>query len=117
MGGILGLGGGQGIFLREAAPAVLLGIAAFVWLPDKPEHATWLAPEQRQWLSAKLAGERQRAPRISHESVWRVVAKKKIMFLAVGYSRPAGAPAAPPPLGPPLVEVFRAPTLERCLGA
>ena len=42
MDGLLGLGGWQWIFLLEAAPAVLLGIASFIWLTDRPEHATWL---------------------------------------------------------------------------
>src|SRR6185369_6438275 len=63
MDGIGGLGGWQWIFLLEAAPAVLLGIAAFVWLTDRPEHAAWLLPEQRQWLTAKLASERRYKPR------------------------------------------------------
>src|ERR1700726_4014892 len=54
MDGILGLGGWQWIFLLEAAPAVLLGIAAFVWLTDQPEHATWLGPAQRRWRSAHV---------------------------------------------------------------
>src|SRR5579862_3752682 len=31
MDGVLGLGGWQWIFLLEAAPAILLGIAAFIW--------------------------------------------------------------------------------------
>src|SRR6185369_2040993 len=65
MDGLLGLGGWQWIFLLEAAPAVLLGCAAFVWLTDRPEHASWLPPQQRQWLVAKLEAERSRTPRIS----------------------------------------------------
>src|SRR6202051_3637131 len=72
MDGVLGLGGWQWIFLLEAAPAVLLGVASFVWLTDRPEHASWLTREQQQWLVAKLDMERSRLPRISHESVWRV---------------------------------------------
>src|SRR4030081_2976655 len=79
MDGILGLGGWQWIFLLEAAPAVLLGIAAFVWLTDRPEHATWLGPDQRAWLAARLAGEAQRAPRISHPSVWRIMSNKYVL--------------------------------------
>src|SRR6201996_7439752 len=34
MDGVLGLGGWQWIFLLEAAPAILLGLASFVWLTD-----------------------------------------------------------------------------------
>src|ERR1700741_1703364 len=68
MDGVLGLGGWQWIFLLEAAPAVLLGIASFIWLTDRPEHATWLTNEQREWLITRLAAESRRAPRVSHES-------------------------------------------------
>ena len=62
MDGILGLGGWQWIFMLEAVPAVLLGIASFFYLTDGPEHASWLTPEQRQWLTATLETERKRAP-------------------------------------------------------
>src|ERR1700734_770194 len=40
MDGVLGLGGWQWIFLLEAAPAILLGVVSFIWLTDRPEHAT-----------------------------------------------------------------------------
>src|SRR6516225_9163899 len=83
MDGFLGLGGWQWIFLLEAAPAVLLGIASFVWLTDRPEHATWLTREQQQWLIAKLDAERRRAPRISHASVWRVLTNKYVLIMAL----------------------------------
>src|SRR5215469_13927504 len=73
MDGLLGLGGWQWIFLLEAAPAVLLGVAAFIWLTDRPEHASWLSPQQQRWLMAKLEAERRRAPRVVHQSVWRVL--------------------------------------------
>src|SRR6516164_9340269 len=69
MDGLLGLGGWQWIFLLEAAPAVLLGIAAFIWLTDRPAHASWLTPAQRDWLTARIEAERRRAPRVAHESV------------------------------------------------
>ena len=62
MDGLLGLGGWQWIFLLEAAPAVLLGIASFVWLTDRPEHATWLTPEQ-QSMADRQAGRSNAAAR------------------------------------------------------
>ena len=64
MNGVLGLGGWQWIFLLEAAPAVLLGVLSFVWLTDRPEHATWLTPEQKAWLIARLDG--RTPPRAAH---------------------------------------------------
>src|SRR5450432_1352948 len=91
MDGILGLGGWQWIFILEAVPAVLLGIASFFYLTVGPEHALWLTPEQRQWLVATLENERKRTPRISHDSVWRVISNKYVLIMALVYAGAAGA--------------------------
>ncbi|MFG2142237.1 MFS transporter [Streptomyces sp. NPDC048650] len=52
---ILGLSGWRAMFLVEAAPAVVLGIAALRMLPDSPRQAAWLTDGQRQALAAELA--------------------------------------------------------------
>ncbi len=106
MDGILGLGGWQWIFLLEAAPAVLLGIASFIWLTDRPEHASWLTNEQRRWLITTLDGERRHAPRISHESVWAVMTNKYVLIMALVYSGAAGASTALALWMPQLVKSF-----------
>ena len=56
--GALGLRGWQWLFLVEGLPAVLVGIAAFFYLTDSPEKATWLAPDKRAWLTETMARER-----------------------------------------------------------
>ena len=106
MDGFLGLGGWQWIFLLEAAPAVLLGIASFIWLTDRPEHASWLAPPQQQWLIAKLEAEGRRAPRISHVSVWRVMTNKYVLIMALVYAGAAGASSSLALWMPQLVKSF-----------
>ncbi|MFE0378893.1 MFS transporter [Streptomyces inhibens] len=52
---LLGLSGWRAMFLVEAAPAVVLGIAALRLLPDSPRQAAWLTAGQRQSLAAELA--------------------------------------------------------------
>ncbi|MGA2124760.1 MAG: MFS transporter [Xanthobacteraceae bacterium] len=106
MDGTLGLAGWQWIFLLEAAPAVLLGAAAFVWLTDRPEHASWLAPLQQQWLVAELEAERRRAPRISHDSLWRVLSNRYVLIMALVYSGATGASTALALWMPQLVKSF-----------
>jgi MFS family permease len=106
MDGIWGLGGWQWIFLLEAAPAILLGIAAFVWLTDRPEHAGWLEPEQRQWLSAKIESERRLKPRIEHPSVWRVLTNKYVLIMALVYAGASGASTSLALWMPQLVKSF-----------
>jgi nitrate/nitrite transporter NarK len=85
---------------------VLLGLATFVWLTDRPEHATWLTREQQQWLVAKLGAERRRAPRISHASVWRVLTNKYVLIMALVYSGAAGASTSLALWMPQLVKSF-----------
>jgi ACS family tartrate transporter-like MFS transporter len=104
--GALGLGGWQWIFLIEAAPAVLLGIAAFVWLTDRPQHAAWLTREQQQWLVATIEAERRRVPRVAHESVWRVISNKYVLIMALVYSGAVGASTALALWMPQLVKSF-----------
>src|SRR6516165_6338063 len=92
--GALGLGGWQWIFLIEAAPAVLLGLASFIWLTDRPRDASWLTREQQQWLVAKIEAERRRVPRVEHASVWRVISNKYVLIMALVYSGAVGASTA-----------------------
>jgi MFS transporter, ACS family, tartrate transporter len=81
LGGRLGLAGWQWVFLVEGAPAVLLGLAALLTLPDAPAQARWLYPEERTWLVERLREEQ--APRhqpggrdlraaLADRAVWRL---------------------------------------------
>ena len=59
-----GLTGWQWLFLLEGLPSVLLGFVVLAILPNKPTEAHWLTPEQRDWLTTRLALDAQesRAP-------------------------------------------------------
>lgn len=50
--GRLGLRGWQWLFLVEGLPAVLLGVAILVLLPDRPADARWLTPGEKAWMQA-----------------------------------------------------------------
>jgi MFS transporter, ACS family, tartrate transporter len=91
MDGVLSLGGWQWIFLLEAIPTLLLGILAFFWLTDRPEHASWLTRNQQGWLIAKLEGERRRAPRLHDLSLWKVLTNRYVLIMALVYAGAAGA--------------------------
>jgi ACS family tartrate transporter-like MFS transporter len=94
MDGVLGLGGWQWVFLLEAAPAVLLGIACFVWLTDRPEHAHWLTPAQKTWLIETLEADRRRSVKVPHLSLWDVLRNRYVLIMALVYSGAAGASSA-----------------------
>ena len=57
--GTFGLAGWKWLFLAEAAPAVLLGIAVLFYLTDRPAVANWLEPDERQWLGAVMVEEKR----------------------------------------------------------
>lgn len=106
MDGILGLGGWQWIFILEAVPTLVLGVVAYTCLTDKPEQATWLAPDQRAWLIAKLEGERRRAPRLQHAPVWKVMTNKYVLIMALVYAGASGASTSLALWMPQLVKSF-----------
>lgn len=55
--GMGGLSGWRWLFVLEAIPSVIAGVAIWVLLPDRPEQAAWLTPEQRGAITAQLAQE------------------------------------------------------------
>lgn len=59
MNGLGGLAGWQWVFIVEAVPALILGIACLWLLTDRPARATWLEPHERDRLEAILAAERK----------------------------------------------------------
>jgi ACS family tartrate transporter-like MFS transporter len=61
MNGLLGLAGWQWLFLLEGAPAIVLGIVVWLYLPDSPKDARWLTAEQRNWLIERIESEQSAA--------------------------------------------------------
>ena len=54
-----GMAGWQWLFLLEGLPAVLLGIAVYFYLDDRPGKVHWLTPEQNARVVQQLAAQRQ----------------------------------------------------------
>lgn len=93
LNGRLGLAGWQWLFLAEGLPAVVLGIAALFVLTDRPEQATWLAPEERAWLVQRMQEDRasradamkQTATVRAHGSMGAAFASPKVWLLSTVY--------------------------------
>jgi sugar phosphate permease len=82
LNGPLGLRGWQWMFLAEGIPAMLLGIFTLYYLTERPTDASWLEPQQREWLDAELAAERAALGDAKHPSVWMVAGDIRVWSLA-----------------------------------
>lgn len=80
MNDVLNIAGWRWLFLLEGAPAVLLGIAVYFYLDNKPEDAKWLAPEQRDWLADVLTREAKQTP-AQQEHHWQAAFKNRKVWL------------------------------------
>jgi MFS family permease len=81
--GWMGLRGWQWMFILEALPAVVLGFICLVVLSDGPSDATWLRPDERMWLLARLDADRRRQRPVGQMSLWRVLWHRDVLLLAV----------------------------------
>jgi len=81
--GWMGLRGWQWMFILEALPAVVLGFICLAVLSDGPSDATWLQPDERMWLLARLDEDRRRQRPIGQMSLWRVLWHRHVLLLAV----------------------------------
>src|SRR5262245_55427848 len=81
--GWLGLRGWQWMFILEAAPAVLLGLACLAVLSGRPADAHWLDADERRWLLAKLQVEAGQQRPVAQLSLRQVLWNKHVLMLSV----------------------------------
>jgi ACS family tartrate transporter-like MFS transporter len=85
LNGWLGLAGWQWLFILEAAPAVVLGVAFWIFMTDWPSEAHWLAPEQRDWLISRLDSERGQRESIRQYSLKEALLDRRVLLLSLVY--------------------------------
>ena len=79
-----GLRGWQWLFLLEGLPAVVLGVVTLVFLTDRPRHATWLTPGERDHLEGVLAREAEAKVNAGAVTVWQALRLRNVWLLALG---------------------------------
>jgi ACS family tartrate transporter-like MFS transporter len=87
LNGVGGLFGWQWMFLIEALPAIVMGLVVLFCLPDSPRTATFLTPNEQDWLASRLDGERQAQETVEHFSVAKALFDPRVLlmcFIAVG---------------------------------
>jgi ACS family tartrate transporter-like MFS transporter len=83
--GMFGLKGWQIMYIAEAIPTVVIGIATFFILTDRPEQAKFLTAEERSWLAAKLTAERKAKDAVRAFTLWQALYNPKVLLLALNY--------------------------------
>src|SRR5207237_4675484 len=64
---------------------VIIGIATYFVLTDKPQQAKFLTEQERDWLVAKIAGERQAKEAVRVYSLFESMINPKVLLLALNY--------------------------------
>ena len=80
----LGLAGWRWLFFFEGIPAVLLGTLTLFVLPDRPNEARWLPPEESEWLTSRLDEERLAKAHVQHMTVWQALRHPPVLILTAG---------------------------------
>ncbi len=83
--GLFGLKGWQIMFIAEGVPTIALGILCYFVMTNRPEQATFLTQPEKDWLAAKLAGERKAKEAIRTYSMLEAMINPKVLLLALNY--------------------------------
>ncbi len=80
----LGLAGWKWMFILEGLPAVVLGVVTLIWMTDRPRHAKWLTPEERDHLEGMLAAEARAKEVGGAVTVWQALRLRNVWLLGLG---------------------------------
>ena len=85
MDGTLGLKGWQWVFIIEAIPAVVLAFVVLWLMTDRPALATWLKPEERDWLEGTLEAERKHIESSGRLTMLQALIDPRVLMLSAIY--------------------------------
>lgn len=83
--GFGGLAGWQWLFVLESIPALILGVVVFFYMTDRPEQASWLRDDERDWLVNEMKQETMRKEANVSHSFIRGLADPRVLALALIY--------------------------------
>ena len=82
--GLFGLKGWQIMYIAEGLPTIVLGVVFYLVMTNRPAEATFLTQQEKDWLSAKLAGERKAKEAVRVYSMLESMFNVKVL-LALNY--------------------------------
>jgi ACS family tartrate transporter-like MFS transporter len=82
--GALGLKGWQWLFLIEGLPAMLLAPVVLMKMTERPADATWLTPDERDWLAREMAAEQAETAH-AHVTLREALLSARLWLVSVPY--------------------------------
>jgi ACS family tartrate transporter-like MFS transporter len=79
MDGRAGLHGWQWLFLMEGLPTFLLSFAVFRFLPDGPARASWLTPDEKNVIAARLVAKEP----VGRPDLWHALHDLRLLSLGI----------------------------------
>jgi ACS family tartrate transporter-like MFS transporter len=83
--GLFGLKGWQVMYVAEAVPTVLIGVATYFVLTDKPQQAKFLTEAERNWLVNTITAERRATEAAGTFTLWQSLYNPKVLLLSLNY--------------------------------
>lgn len=81
--GVNGLTGWQWMFLIEAGPAIVLGVAVLLYLDDGIRRAKWLAEGEKRLLENRI--EQDASSKVVHPSLRALFADRRVWLMSIIY--------------------------------
>jgi len=81
----LGLRGWRWLFILEGIPAVVFGVITLFYLTDWPRTASWLRPDERDWINDELEREKQAKKKVRSYTIWQAFSQRDVILLTLSY--------------------------------
>lgn len=87
MDGIFGLSGWKWLFLMEGIPTIIFGFVIYHYLIDRPNMASWLTIDERDWLQGELDAEAAKVDEKNEKeySILQAMFHPRVLILSLTY--------------------------------
>jgi ACS family tartrate transporter-like MFS transporter len=81
----LGVSSWRWLLILEGIPAIVFGFLTYFLLPSRPEEATFLTTDEKEWIRSELGREEQQKLEQRHYSALQVLANGRVWHLVLIY--------------------------------
>jgi ACS family tartrate transporter-like MFS transporter len=79
-----GFAGWRWLFVVEGVPALVLGAITLYYLTDRPREASWLRPDEREWITRQLEAEKKDKEG-ARLGIWQAFCDRRVLLLLLPY--------------------------------